>query len=98
MQTVEDIFSVYARGYDQHREGEMTLSEFLEGCRDDPMKYATATERLLAAIGEPQMRGGQRAEFPDGIGQRECAVFTNVLAQDVREGSIGTRVRMLLAE
>lgn len=55
MQTVEDIFSVYARGYDQHREGEMTLSEFLEGCRDDPMKYATATERLLAAIGEPQM-------------------------------------------
>jgi len=55
VQTVEDIFSVYARGYDQHREGEMTLSEFLEGCRDDPMKYATATERLLAAIGEPQM-------------------------------------------
>lgn len=55
MQTVEDIFSVYARGYDQHREGEMTLPEFLEGCRDDPMMYATATERLLAAIGEPEM-------------------------------------------
>jgi len=55
VQTVEDIFSVYARGYDQHREGEMTLSEFLEGCRDDPMKYATATERLLAAIGEAEM-------------------------------------------
>jgi serine protein kinase len=55
VQTVEDIFSVYARGYDQHREGEMSLSEFLEGCRDDPMRYATATERLLAAIGEPEM-------------------------------------------
>ena len=55
MQTVEDIFSVYARGYDQHREGEMTLPEFLESCRDDPMRYATATERLLAAIGEPEM-------------------------------------------
>ncbi len=55
MQTVEDIFSVYARGYDQHREGEMTLPEFLEACRDDPMMYATATERLLAAIGEPVM-------------------------------------------
>ncbi len=55
MQTVEDIFSVYARGYDQHREGEMTLPEFLESCRDDPMMYATATERLLAAIGEPEM-------------------------------------------
>jgi serine protein kinase len=55
VQTVEDIFSVYARGYDQHREGEITLPEFLEGCRDDPMMYATATERLLAAIGEPVM-------------------------------------------
>src|SRR3984957_4930210 len=33
----------------------MSLSEFLEGCRDDPMRYATATERLLAAIGEPEM-------------------------------------------
>src|SRR4029077_14686280 len=55
VQTVEDIFSIYARGFDRHREGEMTLSEFLEGCRDDPMRYATATERLLAAIGEAEM-------------------------------------------
>src|ERR1700738_4129084 len=55
VQTVEDIFSVYARGYDQHREGEMTLPEFLEACHDNPMMYATATERLLAAIGEPEM-------------------------------------------
>src|SRR5579863_9243531 len=55
VQTVEDIFSVYARGYDAHREGEMTLPEFLEACHDNPMMYATATERLLAAIGEPEM-------------------------------------------
>jgi len=55
VQTVEDIFSVYARGYDQHREGEMTLPEFLEACHDDPMMYVTAGERLLAAIGEPVM-------------------------------------------
>jgi serine protein kinase len=55
VQTVEDIFSVYARGYDQHREDEMTLPQFLEACRDEPMMYATATERLLAAIGEPEM-------------------------------------------
>src|ERR1700723_3558453 len=55
VQTVEDIFSVYARGYDQHREGEMTLPEYLEACRDDPMMFATATERLLAAIGEPEI-------------------------------------------
>jgi len=55
VQPVEDIFAVYARGYDQHREGELTLPEFLEACHDEPMMYATATERLLAAIGEPVM-------------------------------------------
>src|ERR1700729_1784516 len=33
---------------------EMSLSEYLEACRGDPMLYANATERLLAAIGEPQ--------------------------------------------
>ena len=55
MTTVEDLFSLYARGYDVHREQEMTIPEYLEACRDDPMMYATATERLLAAIGEPEM-------------------------------------------
>src|SRR5208283_1416120 len=29
--------------------------EYLEVCRKDPMAYATSTERLLAAIGEPDM-------------------------------------------
>jgi serine protein kinase len=54
--TVEnDVFAAFARGYDAHRETDMSLAAFLEGCRDDPMRYATATERLLAAIGEPEM-------------------------------------------
>ena len=55
MQTVDDLFSAYARTFEAHREAEMTLPEYLEACRSDPMKYATATERLLAAIGEPEM-------------------------------------------
>src|ERR1700680_2034869 len=33
----------------------MWMPKELEAARDDPMRYATATERLLAAIGEPQM-------------------------------------------
>ena len=45
----------YARSFEAHREAEMSLAEYLEACRDDPMMYATATERLLAAIGEPEM-------------------------------------------
>jgi serine protein kinase len=31
------------------------LQDFLSLCRDDPMAYASAHERLLAAIGEPKM-------------------------------------------
>ena len=55
LDTVEDIFSVYARGFEAYREVEMSLADYLQACRDDPMCYATATERLLAAIGEPEM-------------------------------------------
>ena len=51
----EDIFRSYARSFEQRREAEMSLQDFLSLCRDDPMAYATAHERLLAAIGEPRM-------------------------------------------
>ncbi len=53
--TVDDIFSIYARGFEAHRQAGMSLAQFLEACRDDPMCYATATERLLDAIGEAEM-------------------------------------------
>ncbi|MES1197353.1 MAG: PrkA family serine protein kinase [Pseudomonadota bacterium] len=51
----EDLFRTYARSYEQRREAEMPLQDFLKACRDDPMMYASAHERLLAAIGEPHM-------------------------------------------
>jgi serine protein kinase len=51
----DDLFRSYARTYEQRRESEMSLADFLKTCRDDPMLYATAHERLLAAIGEPEM-------------------------------------------
>jgi serine protein kinase len=50
----DDVFTSFARSYEARRESEMSLSEYLEGCRDDPMMYASAPERLLAAIGEPK--------------------------------------------
>ena len=55
MPMVDDLFASYAKSFEAHREAEMSLAEYLEACRDDPMMYATATERLLAAIGEPDM-------------------------------------------
>jgi serine protein kinase len=55
LHTADDLFATYARTFEAHRDAEMTLAEYLQACRDEPMAYATATERLLAAIGEPEM-------------------------------------------
>ena len=50
-----ELFTRYAQSYEGRREHEMTLTEYLEGCRNDPMMYASAPERILAAIGEPEV-------------------------------------------
>jgi serine protein kinase len=55
MNTVDDIFTAYAKTFEAHREAEMSLGDYLETCKKDPLVYSTATERLLAAIGEPEM-------------------------------------------
>ena len=51
----DHLFNSFVRSFEARRETEMSLPEYLDGCRDDPMRYANATERLLAAIGEPQI-------------------------------------------
>src|SRR4051812_15781865 len=55
MYPTNDLFAGFARSYDARRETEVSLSEYLEGCRHDPMMYSGAPERILAAIGEPQL-------------------------------------------
>ena len=51
----KDIFATFARSYDARREAEMSLAEYLNSCRGDAMRYANAAERILAAIGDPQV-------------------------------------------
>ncbi|MGN6274773.1 MAG: PrkA family serine protein kinase [Solirubrobacterales bacterium] len=51
----EHLFDAYARSFDAGRDAEMPLLEYLERCRDEPLMYANAAERILAAIGEPQI-------------------------------------------
>lgn len=51
----QDLFKAYSESYERRREIEMSLTEYLEGCRNDPMMYASAAERILAAIGEPEL-------------------------------------------
>ncbi|AQR64093.1 PrkA family serine protein kinase [Aquaspirillum sp. LM1] len=50
-----DIFASFASRYDRSREEEYSLKEFLEICRQNPSAYATASERMLMAIGEPEL-------------------------------------------
>ena len=40
--------------YESTQEEEFTLEEYLEICKADSTAYATAAERLLLAIGEPE--------------------------------------------
>ena len=49
------IFERYQARYESSREEDMSLQEYLELCKSDPIAYAGAAQRLLAAIGEPEL-------------------------------------------
>ena len=49
------IFDNYQARYEESQEEELSLHEYLEICKADPTAYATAAERLLMAIGEPEL-------------------------------------------
>jgi len=49
------ILDNYAARYERTREEEFSLQEYLNLCKQDPLVYATAAERMLAAIGDPEL-------------------------------------------
>ncbi|MBL4606716.1 MAG: PrkA family serine protein kinase [Pseudomonadales bacterium] len=49
------IFDQYQQRFDNSKEEEYSLEEFLALCKEDPSSYATSAERLLTAIGEPEL-------------------------------------------
>lgn len=49
------LFQNYQERYDSTQQEEMSLQEYLELCKKDSSAYATAAERMLMAIGEPEM-------------------------------------------
>lgn len=49
------IFNRYQSRYAENREEELSLQAYLELCKQDPTVYATAAERVLMAIGEPEL-------------------------------------------
>ncbi|MCG9705060.1 PrkA family serine protein kinase [Photobacterium damselae] len=49
------IFDHYRQRYEEAKDEELSLQEFLDICREDRSAYVNAAERLLMAIGEPEM-------------------------------------------
>ncbi|HPE60214.1 MAG TPA: PrkA family serine protein kinase [Thiolinea sp.] len=49
------IFKHFKDRYEATQEEEYSLQEYLEICKSDPLAYATGAERLLRAIGEPEL-------------------------------------------
>jgi len=49
------IFNAYQSRFEATREEEMSLQEYLDLCKTDPSAYATAAERMLMAIGDPEL-------------------------------------------
>jgi serine protein kinase len=52
---MSNILTAFKEGYEDRSQETMTVMEYLELCKAEPKTYATAAERMLDAIGEPQM-------------------------------------------
>src|ERR1700749_3355308 len=51
----DGIFGLYSRLYENRREVEYSLEDYLRACSDDASFYPAPAERLLKAVGEPVM-------------------------------------------
>jgi serine protein kinase len=52
---VMSIFSHFQQRFESTRQEELSLQEYLELCKKDRSAYVSAAERLLMAIGEPEL-------------------------------------------
>ena len=49
------ILTNYKERFEIHKAEEMTITEYLEKCKEDHSYYASAAERMLMAIGDPEI-------------------------------------------
>ncbi len=49
-----DIFGAFSKAYEREKQDSLSIQDYLEGCRNDPGMYASAPERMVAAVGEPK--------------------------------------------
>jgi serine protein kinase len=50
-----DVFDLFAENYSRGKQEAMSLRDYLLAARDNPMMYASAAERMVDAIGQPEM-------------------------------------------
>src|SRR5262249_4105862 len=50
-----DIFEAFSSTYQRERQEVMSLRDYLLAARDNPMMYGTSAERMIDAIGEPEL-------------------------------------------
>lgn len=55
MTASDEIHEIYADTYKKQSHTEYELKDYFEACKSDPLMYASAAERMIAAIGEPEM-------------------------------------------
>ncbi|MFC3149599.1 PrkA family serine protein kinase [Litoribrevibacter euphylliae] len=68
------IFDRYQDRYIAKQEDELTLEEYLHMCKEDPTVYANAAERMLMAIGEPEILDSSKDS-------RQSRIFSNKLVK-----------------
>ena len=52
---MENLLHLFKNNYSDNAPEELSLEQYLERCKSDSMAYATAAERMLAAIGHPEL-------------------------------------------
>src|ERR1700753_505407 len=57
----DSLFNAFARSFEARSQTDMSMAEYLESCRSDPLKNANAAQRLLPAIAEPTITDTARA-------------------------------------
>ncbi|MBI1212350.1 MAG: PrkA family serine protein kinase [Alphaproteobacteria bacterium] len=50
-----DVFDAFSKAYAREKLETMSLRDYLLAARDKPMMYASPAERMIAAIGEPEL-------------------------------------------
>jgi serine protein kinase len=50
-----NLFNIYNSEYTRKKQDEMSLIEYLNFCKTDSSFYSSAAERMLKAIGEPDV-------------------------------------------